>query len=87
MSNPPPRPAPIWTDRFPQHLHRPSARADHAEQGTDGGGLARAIQPDKAVNLSRVHAQVDGIDRPQLAVRFRQSIGFDSKIHAAPSVM
>ena len=76
-----PRPASIWTDSLSQHLDIALARADHPQQRADGGGLARAVQTKKTVDLAGSDAQVNGIDGQDIAEAFGKLMGFDGVGH------
>ena len=75
-----PRPASTVTESLPQHFDVSLTRADHTQQGADGGCLARAVETEEAVNFADADAQVNRVDRGHIAEVFGEAIGFDGKI-------
>jgi hypothetical protein len=53
---------------LPAEADRAAARADQAGDHTEQGGLARAVRPDHAHRLARLHAQADAEERLEVAV-------------------
>jgi hypothetical protein len=63
--------------RLSQQRNLTSSRRDEAEQHTDGGGLARAIGAEKAVDCPARNRHVDVIDSNLAPEPLRQPAGED----------
>ena len=66
-----PRTTPARPDRQAKERHAARARPDHAQQGADGGGFARAVEAEKGIDLAAFDAQVDPIHSMDCAVLLR----------------
>src|SRR5262245_6474308 len=80
-----PRTASMRADGPPQHFDISRAGRDHAQQRADGGGLARAVEAEKTIDLTNAHPQINRVHRAYRAKDFRESICFNCQGHA-PSV-
>lgn len=68
-------------DNISQHPDLSCAWANHAQQRSDGGSLAGAIETKETVYLTGLHAYVDRIYGKYLTEAFRELIRFDREGH------
>ena len=59
----------------------PAVRLQQAEQQLDGGGLARAVAAEEAVDAAFGHGHGDRVDSQLLAEAAGQALGFDGGMH------
>ena len=60
--------------------HGSAVGAEQAEQHADGGGLARAVRPEKAGDVTWRDGQVEAVERLGTAERLGQTLDFDGKL-------
>ena len=63
----------------PENPHRAAGRRQQAGEHLDGGGFARAVRAEKAVELSRLDAQVEPVHRAHRPEAARQSLRLHGK--------
>ena len=63
--------------RLPQHLSVTGGGQHESEKHPQGGALAGSVCAEKAVDVAFTDLQIDGVDRSDLAVAFRQSTSSD----------
>ncbi len=62
-----------------QHLYRAGGGLHQAQQHADGGGLARAIRPEEAEDLSAADFEIDAIHSGEVAEAFGQGARDDCR--------
>src|SRR5678816_1583742 len=67
----------VGCDRGPVEPQRARARIDEADDGIDGGALARPVGPEIAEDLAAPDVEVHAVEREEAAVSFRQPAGFE----------
>src|SRR6266498_848734 len=77
VPDPAPDRQPARADPGTEQLDASGARANHAEQHPDHGGLASAVQPEQPVDLARGYPQRHVPDRGHVAVPLGQPAGDD----------
>ena len=68
---------------LPSTVASPPCRLDHAQQHANGGGLARAVEAEKGVDLAAADPQRQAIDRGYIAVLLAQVVGRNGLIHCS----
>jgi hypothetical protein len=66
---------------FAEHSDAATAGGKQAGEHLDGGGLTRAIRPEKPVETTRRHAQAELVDRAERAEVAREFVGFQGDAH------
>src|SRR5262249_43598137 len=70
-----------------EHRSLSAVGLEQAEEHPDGGGLARAVGPEEAVDLPAADCQVQSVERAGLAESLRQPGRLDDVFHASDATL
>ena len=73
-------------DIFAEDLDAPAARGEQAGEHLDGGGFARAVRPEEAVEAARLDAEIKLVHRAEIPEVARELEGFNGDTHVRRSV-